>query len=160
MATESRMHRDPLYGVYHSMKQRCNNPNSQVWRWYGLKGIRVNFESFDSFRTWARTNGYETGLSIDRINSDDNYSPENCRWIPGAENTRIARSRETGKTKLSMDIASEICEAYSTGLFTYKELAQAVNVRDCSISKIVTKARNEGADIPTFKQNGPLRVQI
>ena len=65
------------------MKQRCNNPNAGKFPQYGGRGISVCKEwsdNFLSFFSWATENGYKEGLSIDRINPDGNYEPDNCRW--------------------------------------------------------------------------------
>lgn len=85
--------RTPLYNVWRAMKERCNSPNSISYKWYGGKGVKICDEwnnSYESFRDWAVANGYTEGLSIDRIDSNLGYLPENCRWLTRAENARIA----------------------------------------------------------------------
>lgn len=84
-----------LYGVWSAMKARCNNPNATHYDSYGGRGIRVCDEwqrSFDAFREWAVSSGYVQGLSLDRINVDGNYEPENCRWITGVGQANNRRS--------------------------------------------------------------------
>lgn len=72
-----------LYSIWLSMKNRCNNPKNKAYFYYGGKGVSVCEEwenSFESFRDWAKGNGYKSDLTLDRINPDGNYEPSNCRW--------------------------------------------------------------------------------
>lgn len=74
----------PCYNslAYHSwerMKQRCTNPNTRQYRWYGAKGIKVLYGSFEQF---IKDVGERPSRkhSIDRINNDGHYEPGNCKW--------------------------------------------------------------------------------
>ena len=72
-----------LYRIWANMKGRCLNPNVKEYKWYGGKGISVYPEwlDFQSFYDWAMGNGYTDELTIDRIDSDGDYCPDNCQWI-------------------------------------------------------------------------------
>lgn len=81
----------PLYRVWVHMKERCNNPKNKRFKHYGARGIKVCDEwehSYRKFEEWAMANGYKTGLSIDRIDNDKGYSPENCKWSTYVEQNR------------------------------------------------------------------------
>ena len=70
-----------LYSIWKDMRKRCLNPKSSRYEYYGAKGVAISkeWDMFIVFQMWSMSNGYKDGLSIDRINSDGNYEPSNCR---------------------------------------------------------------------------------
>ena len=71
-----------LYRIYKHILNRCNNKNDNRYDRYGARGITIceEWKDFNHFAEWALANGYNDKLSIDRINVNMGYSPDNCRW--------------------------------------------------------------------------------
>lgn len=100
-----------IYNIWINMRQRCNNPHSPCYKYYGGRGISVCKEwetSFLSFYQWAMENGYKDNLTIDRIDVNANYTPENCRFSTRKEQARNMRSNRLYKGKP----ISQLCEEY------------------------------------------------
>lgn len=86
-----------LYYAFTNMKTRCYNKNYFLYHRYGGRGITVCDEwknNFSAFRKWAFENGWDKSLTLDRIDNDQGYSPENCRWI---DKTAQANNRSTNR---------------------------------------------------------------
>lgn len=96
--------RERLYRIWLNMKNRCLNPNNHAFFDYGGRGITICDEwlhDYAAFRDWALNNGYSDVLTIDRINNDAGYSPDNCRWATPKQqaNNRRPRKRIQHKEK-------------------------------------------------------------
>ena len=90
-----------VYTIWRDIKRRTLNPKNKQYNDYGGRGITICDEWLDvqNFYDWAMENGYSDELSIDRIDNDGGYSPENCRWTTKsiqARNTRIAKNNTSG----------------------------------------------------------------
>ena len=92
---------EPLYHVLNAMHQRCSNPNCKDYKWYGAEGKTVcaewKLENYAEFKRWAMESGYEPGLTIDRIDTDKGYYPDNCRWVSISEQQKNKRSTRRRK---------------------------------------------------------------
>lgn len=103
-----------IYSIWRNMKQRCNNPNATKYEIYGGKGIKVCNEwlDFNNFYKWATENGYEDSLSIDRIDGNKDYTPDNCRWttyqVQANNTTQNHYLTHIGKTQTISGWAEEI----------------------------------------------------
>ena len=87
-----------LYRIWQNMLNRCRNSNIPNYKYWGNKGVLVceEWHSFEKFREWAIANGYTDELTIDRIDCNGNYEPNNCQWITLQENAR--KDKVTFKT--------------------------------------------------------------
>ena len=87
-----------LFHIWQNMKRRCYNPNYKFYNYYGGRGITICDEwlnNFSAFKQWSLQNGYTNKLTIDRINSNGNYEPSNCRWV-----SRKTQQNNTRRTRL------------------------------------------------------------
>lgn len=102
-----------LYRIYAGMHQRCRNPNSPGYKDYGGRGVAVcpEWTEYIPFRDWAIANGYDDDLTLDRVDSDGGYRPDNCRWVTLADQARNRRStfmiEAFGEAKCSADWARD-----------------------------------------------------
>lgn len=82
-----------IYGSWYSMKQRCRNPKNSSYKNYGERGITYDktWEFFSNFKR-DMEDGYEKGLTLDRIDNDGNYCKENCRWVTRKDQNRNKRN--------------------------------------------------------------------
>lgn len=110
-----------IYRIWLMMKNRCNNPKDKYYKCYGGKRITVCDEwsnDFLSFYSWAMSHGYADNLSIDRIDVNGNYEPDNCHWATAREQanntTRNHYIAYNGKSQSMSMWASEIGIPYST----------------------------------------------
>lgn len=112
--------KERLYETWKNMLRRCLDPKNKRWDQYGGRGITIcrEWNAYLTFRSWALANGYRDDLSIDRIDVDGNYCPENCRWSDAktqANNTSRNHYFDYCGERLTMSqLAERLDVTYST----------------------------------------------
>lgn len=111
-----------LYEVWKSIKQRCLNPQSKAYKNYGGRGICICDEwknNFENFYKWSISNGYTKGLTIDRIDNNSNYSPQNCRWVTRLQQANNKRNTIYLTINNKTDSLSNWLRFYNVNRSTY-----------------------------------------
>lgn len=90
--------RSRLYVIWVGIKERCENPNYDSFENYGGRGIMLcdEWQTFEQFMLWAYENGYDANLTIDRVDVNGNYCPQNCRWV--------SRKTQSNNTRRNINI--------------------------------------------------------
>lgn len=109
------LHGHRLYTIYKGMKQRCNNTTNGRYGDYGGRGIKICDEwmsNFVNFFNWAVSNKYADDLTIERIDNNKGYSPDNCKWIPANKQSQNRRCNHeltfNGQTKTISEWSREL----------------------------------------------------
>lgn len=110
----------PTYSTWKAMRRRCNNPNTLDWKYYGERGIKV-CKRWDIFDNFIKDMGEKPeGMSLDRIDSDKDYSPANCKWSEAKTQSRNRRSVHRITFKGKTQGLSEWLEELGVLKSTYK----------------------------------------
>ena len=121
-----------LRSIFLRMLRRCYDTNNKDYRFYGQKGISVCDEWIENpseFYQWSILNGYSDKLTIDRIDSSKNYSPDHCRWIPCEDNSRFKSNTN-----------------YITATVTLSGRQWAELIPECGINYINRMIRKQGKE--------------
>lgn len=142
-----------LHTIWHSMYCRCHYPQTNQYKNYGGRGIKICEEwekDFVSFYNWAMDNGYNDNLTLDRINVNGNYEPSNCRWI-----TRKEQGRNTTKNRFityngETKTLTEWSETYNINITTLSDRLKA----GIPFGEAITKRPYKGGGYLVFTLNG------
>lgn len=120
----------PLYTVWKGIKQRCYNKNNNAYNHYGGRGIIMCDEwknDFKAFYDWSIEYGYKNGLSVDRINNNGIYEPNNCRFVTMKEQQRNRRNNHLITYKNNTKTLSEWCEILNLKYHLIRERIYVLN---------------------------------
>lgn len=143
-----------LYKTWTNIKTRCHNPLCSEYERYGGRGITIckEWENFEAFMDWAIKNGYSEEcyiggrhkLSIDRINNDGNYCPENCRWITQKEQARNKSNNRFLEYRGKVYCLSELAEISTVTVDTLRQrLKKGFSVEEAVDTPSRTNKRRE-----------------
>lgn len=88
---------EKLFKVWDSIKRRCYLPTTKGYHNYGGRGIKMTLKwknNYEAFREWSLNNGYDEGLTIERVNNNKGYCPTNCKYVPRSEQAKNRRPFE------------------------------------------------------------------
>lgn len=133
-----------IYSIWAGMKNRCFNPLEPAFKNYGNRGITVCDDwknSFEVFCEWAMENGYSDNLSIDRIDNNGNYCPENCRWVTPEKQANNRRSNHY----IEFNGETHTIQEWSriTGI-RHGTIERRINKIGCSIEDALTRQPHRG----------------
>ena len=116
-----------IYRIWASIHERCNYPAHKYYKNYGGRGIRVcaEWDDFFMFYEWALANGYQEGLTIDRIDTNGNYEPSNCRWVTMKVQNNNRRNNHLVTYKGQTKTLSEWAEEFQINRYTLYKRIQA-----------------------------------
>lgn len=131
-------HNNRIYNIWYNMKRRCYQKEDKNYKNYGKRGIRIRADwlnDFSNFYEWAINNGYEENLTIERIDVNGNYEPNNCKWIT-LEKQLCNQRRNVfycykGETKCLSELCKEHKMPYTTvraRLLSGKTIQQALEI--------------------------------
>ena len=133
-----------IYMVWKELRARCERITHRHYKNYGERGIAVceEWSSFIVFKDWAMANGYVEGLSIDRVDNNKGYHPENCQWITRSENSGKDNVGELHwASRLSAIEVLEMRRLYAAGGITHKEIAKLFGMSQSHVTGIINKKK-------------------
>lgn len=123
------MYNTRIHRIWHSMYCRCYYAGTNKYNNYGGKGIKVceewkHTQGFINFYNWAMGNGYDESLTLDRIDNDGNYEPQNCRWVTPKQQGRNKSNNVFYEFNGETKTGSQWCEEYGVSYTTFKDRLQ------------------------------------
>lgn len=153
-----------LNRVYHAMLTRCTNPKSRSYQYYGMRGIKVCEEwensekiythygiyskGWKAFEEWALKNGYKDGLTIDRIDTNKGYAPDNCRWV----DRKIQNNNRRFCTLITYNNKTQTLKQWCEELnLNYKTVHKRIKMGNWDIEKAFCCEKNPVLKVITYK---------
>ena len=132
-----------LYKIWKDVRKRCSNKSNQAYDRYGGRGIKVCDEwdnNFQAFCEWSMNNGYGDSLSIDRIDNDGDYTPDNCRWANRQEQVENTRNNIFISINGEIRTAAEWSKITNISRYTlYSRISAEKDISDLLPNAVILK---------------------
>lgn len=141
-STKIKSKNDKLRSIYYNMKDRCYNKNAKDYKWYGKIGIKVCdfwLEDYKNFEKWSFENGYGDKLTLDRIDFNGNYEPNNCRWVDMITQQNNKRNNVKYDYKNEKLTLSEIARKENVNVHTLRTRIRCGMTLEDSLKKPIRK---------------------
>ena len=137
-----------LYRIYNNMKTRCYNPNADSYKYYGARGVKIYPEwlkDFANFKEWALSHGYREDLTIERLDVNGDYTPNNCTWATYKVQANNMRSNHLVTIDgITMNL-SEWAEYYGINVKTVRDrLLRGWDIKRALVTPADPKYRKRG----------------
>lgn len=130
--------KERTYNIWKMMKERCYNKNSKSYHNYGGRGIGVcdSWKSdYSKFREWAMKNGYKHNLTLDRIDNNKEYCPENCRWATLKQQANNRTNNKLLEFNGEIRTMKEWCDLLN---LNYRTVKSRLNISNWTVEKALT----------------------
>lgn len=143
-ATKHGYYHEAWYGTYKTMMQRCYMSSAGSYIYYGARGISVceEWHDIEQFKAWVESSGYQPGLSLDRIDSNGDYCPDNCRWATAREQANNRRTNVPFVIRGEKRTLAELAEQFGINRHT---LWDRVHRRGWSLDRALYTPPKHGA---------------
>ena len=135
-----------LYAIWSAIRNRCLSPKNNCYKNYGGRGISIcpEWDYYPVFRKWALANGYKESLTIDRFDTNGDYSPLNCHWVTMEENLK---KRTVNKFYV-----------YDNEVYTTRSLSNRISINYCAL-KMRIRRNGEQKTLQWLKDSRGLDVK-
>lgn len=126
-----------LYKIWQNMRNRCHNSDTPDYKYYGGRGIKIceSWNTYTVFEQWAMGNGYSDILTLDRVDVNGNYCPNNCRWVTRKEQSNNKRNLRIIEYQGKMKTLTQWSEILNIPLATLHRYLKSEKTLEKAVAK-------------------------